>query len=124
VLLGDSILLVGPPLCLCSVTGNVNALYSIATRLGRLGDCLVGVKIQIRGPSTCKPGRNYIFMSNHVSNLDPPILIPVFRAVAQCCEKSCFAFRVRNGHALGTLCPWTVVSGGRRSERSRRQSRC
>jgi 1-acyl-sn-glycerol-3-phosphate acyltransferase len=74
---GISILLVGPPLVFyAALTGNVNALYSIATRLGRLGVLLVGVKIQIRGLEHLQPGRNYIFMSNHVSNLDPPILIP------------------------------------------------
>jgi len=73
---GISILLVGPPLVFyAALTGNVNALYSIATRLGRLGVLLVGVKIQIRGLEHLQPGRNYIFMSNHVSNLDPPILL-------------------------------------------------
>ena len=51
-------------------------LYNIATRLACLGVQLVGVKIEVRGLEHLEPGRNYIFMSNHVSNLDPPVLIP------------------------------------------------
>ncbi len=73
-----SIVLVGPPLVLyAALTRNPSFLYFTATRLGRLGVLLVGVKIEVRGLEHLQPGRNYIFMSNHVSNLDPPVLIPV-----------------------------------------------
>jgi 1-acyl-sn-glycerol-3-phosphate acyltransferase len=34
------------------------------------------VKIEIRGMENLEAGRNYIFMANHTSNLDPPILLP------------------------------------------------
>lgn len=72
-----SILLVGPPLVLyAALTRNPSLLYFTATRLGRLGVLLVGVKIEVRGLEHLQLGRNYIFMSNHVSNLDPPVLIP------------------------------------------------
>lgn len=75
---GISILLVGPPLVFyAALTGNADPLYYIATRLGRWGVLLVGVKIEVRGAEHLQPGRNYIFMSNHASNLDPPVLIPV-----------------------------------------------
>ena len=75
---GISILLVGPPLVLyAALTGNANPLYYIATGLGRLGVLLVGVKIEVRGREQLQTGGNYIFMSNHASNLDPPVLIPV-----------------------------------------------
>ncbi len=46
------------------------------TRLAIFGVRLVGVKIEVRGLENLRPGQNYIFMSNHVSNLDPPVLIP------------------------------------------------
>ncbi len=73
-----STLLVGPPgLLLALTTGHVMPLYWIATRLGQFGVRLAGVKIEVRGIEHLQPGRNYIFMSNHVSNLDPPVLIPV-----------------------------------------------
>ncbi|HKD83771.1 MAG TPA: lysophospholipid acyltransferase family protein [Terriglobales bacterium] len=75
---GLSILLVGPPLVLyAALTGNLVPLYYIATRLGGWGVQLVGVRIEVRGREHLQPGRNYIFMSNHASNLDPPVLIPV-----------------------------------------------
>ena len=37
---------------------------------------LAGVKIEVRGLENLQPSRSYIFMSNHVSNLDPPVFIP------------------------------------------------
>jgi len=75
---GISILVVGPPLVLyAAITGNANPLYYTACALGRFGVLLVGVKIEVRGLENLAPGRNYIFMSNHASNLDPPVLVPV-----------------------------------------------
>src|SRR5206468_226060 len=59
------------------VTRNINPLYNVATWLGITGVRLAGVRVELRGRENLTPGRNYIFMSNHVSNLDPPILIPV-----------------------------------------------
>ena len=75
---GLATLIVGPPgLLLAIITGNVRPLYRVATKLGALGVRLAGVNIEIRGGDNLRPGQNYIFMSNHVSNLDPPVLIPV-----------------------------------------------
>jgi 1-acyl-sn-glycerol-3-phosphate acyltransferase len=75
---GISILLVGPPLVLfAALTGNINPLYYVSTRLATWGALLVGLTIEVRGLEHLQPGRNYIFMSNHASNLDPPVLIPV-----------------------------------------------
>ena len=73
-----AILLVGPPLVLyAALTGDANPLYYTATRLGRWGVLLAGVRIEVRGRENLRAGQNYIFMSNHASNLDPPVLIPV-----------------------------------------------
>ena len=75
---GLSTLVVGPlGLLFAILTGNVMPLYWTANRLAILGVRLAGVKIEIRGREPLQPGRNYIFMSNHASNLDPPILSPV-----------------------------------------------
>lgn len=75
---GLSTLIVGPPgLLIALITGNVMPLYWVSTRLGRLGVQLGGVRVEVVGRENLQPGRNYIFMSNHVSNLDPPVLIPV-----------------------------------------------
>lgn len=74
---GTFILIVGPPLVLwAAITGNIKPLYIGATRLAMYGVKFVGVKIVLRGLENLRPGQNYIFMANHVSNLDPPVLIP------------------------------------------------
>jgi len=74
---GIFILIVGPPLVVwAAITGNVNPLYNGATRLAIQGVRFAGVKIVLRGLEKLRPGQNYIVMANHVSNLDPPILIP------------------------------------------------
>ncbi len=74
---GVSILIVGPVLLLYAfITGNINPLYNISARLAIFGVRLVGVKIDVRGMEMLEAGRNYIFMANHTSNLDPPVLLP------------------------------------------------
>jgi 1-acyl-sn-glycerol-3-phosphate acyltransferase len=73
-----SILVVGLPLVIyAALTRNINPLYYTACRLGRWGVLLAGVNIEARGLENLTTGRNYIFMSNHASNLDPPVLVPV-----------------------------------------------
>jgi 1-acyl-sn-glycerol-3-phosphate acyltransferase len=75
---GICTLVVGPlGLLYALLTGNVMPLYWVATRLAILGVRLAGVKVEIQGLEHLRPGRNYIFMANHASNLDPPVLIPV-----------------------------------------------
>jgi 1-acyl-sn-glycerol-3-phosphate acyltransferase len=75
---GVSILIAGPVLLLYAlISGNINPLYNISNRLATFGVRLVGVKIEVRGREKLEAGRNYIFMANHVSNLDPPVLLPV-----------------------------------------------
>jgi len=74
---GISILIVGPALVVyAAVTGNINPLYKTSTRLAILGVRMAGVKIARQGLENLRPRQCYIFMSNHVSNLDPPVLIP------------------------------------------------
>jgi len=38
---------------------------------------IAGVKVQTIGLEKIDPARTYIFMSNHISNLDPPIMLPL-----------------------------------------------
>jgi 1-acyl-sn-glycerol-3-phosphate acyltransferase len=74
---GLSILFVGPFLLLYTLlSGNADMMYRVATKLGITGVRLAGIKIEVRGLGNLEPSRSYIFMSNHVSNLDPPILVP------------------------------------------------
>jgi 1-acyl-sn-glycerol-3-phosphate acyltransferase len=74
---GLSILIVGPPLLIWAwLTGDINPLYYISASLAKQGVRLAGVKIERQGLENLRPGQNYIVMSNHASNLDPPVLIP------------------------------------------------
>ena len=103
-----SILIVGPPLVLyAALTGNADPLYYTACALGRFGVLLVGVKIEVRGLEHLQPGHTYIFMSNHVSNLDPPALLPVIPGRCSVLVKK-ELFRVPvfgTGMKLGQLVP-------------------
>ena len=59
----------------CWLTGNVLPLYK-ATRFMLSSSCrLAGVRIHAEGLDRVPGDRACIFMSNHVSNLDPPALI-------------------------------------------------
>jgi 1-acyl-sn-glycerol-3-phosphate acyltransferase len=59
----------------CWITGDVLPLYK-ATRFILKSSCrLAGVRIHVEGLDQIPRDRACIFMSNHVSNLDPPALI-------------------------------------------------
>jgi 1-acyl-sn-glycerol-3-phosphate acyltransferase len=61
----------------CWLTGNVLPLYK-ATRFMLAFSCrLAGVGFQVEGLDRIPGDRAVIFMSNHVSNLDPPALISI-----------------------------------------------
>jgi 1-acyl-sn-glycerol-3-phosphate acyltransferase len=61
----------------CLLTGNVGPLYAASMVVVRTGLRLAGIRIQVRGLDQVPAGVACIFMANHVSNLDPPVLIPV-----------------------------------------------
>lgn len=58
-------------------TGRIDALYRSALWIARVGLRLAGIRVKVTGYGQLDLSRNYIFMANHVSNLDPPALIPL-----------------------------------------------
>ncbi len=60
-----------------ALTGNSDFLYGVGMWVVRVGIRLSGVRVEIVGRDRLDPRQTYIFMSNHVSNLDPPLLIPL-----------------------------------------------
>ena len=58
------------------ITGNADFLYAVGIWIVRAGMMLSGVKAQLVGLERLDPSTSYVFMSNHVSNLDPPLLVP------------------------------------------------
>lgn len=59
------------------LVGNINALYRVAMWSAFTGVRLAGVRVHTSGLEKIDPSRTYIFMSNHVSNIDPPLLLPL-----------------------------------------------
>jgi 1-acyl-sn-glycerol-3-phosphate acyltransferase len=58
------------------LTGNAAALYNISLKITRAALFLAGIRVEIVGRELIPARTACIFMSNHVSNLDPPALIP------------------------------------------------
>jgi 1-acyl-sn-glycerol-3-phosphate acyltransferase len=76
-----TIVVLGAPAALFSipwaiVTGNVLPLYNAALAIVRIGYRLVGIRIHVTGLESVPPNTACIFMANHISNLDPPALLP------------------------------------------------
>src|ERR1700746_3062326 len=59
------------------LTGDVSPLYRTFNWGAYAGVWLTGVRVEIIGRDQFDHSRSYIFMTNHVSNLDPPIQVPL-----------------------------------------------
>jgi 1-acyl-sn-glycerol-3-phosphate acyltransferase len=58
------------------ITGNVGPLYNVSQLINRAAFAAAGIRVHVTGRERLPAGQACIFMSNHVSNLDPPALIP------------------------------------------------
>jgi 1-acyl-sn-glycerol-3-phosphate acyltransferase len=59
------------------ITGDIKFLYWLGMGLAFNGARIAGARVRTVGLDKIDPAGTYIFMSNHVSNLDPPILCPL-----------------------------------------------
>jgi len=75
ILLAIPAALVGIPWTL--VSGNISLLYRWSMWIIRTGLRLARIRIEVTGRELVPAKTACIFMSNHVSNLDPPILLPL-----------------------------------------------
>jgi 1-acyl-sn-glycerol-3-phosphate acyltransferase len=66
--------LIGIPYTL--LVGDISRLYRIAMWITGAGVRAAGIRIEVIGRENVPAGRSCIFMSNHVSNLDPPVTVP------------------------------------------------
>ena len=57
------------------IAHRADLLYAIAMWITRNGLRLAGVRVVVEGIERIHPADTYIYMANHVSNLDPPVLI-------------------------------------------------
>jgi 1-acyl-sn-glycerol-3-phosphate acyltransferase len=58
------------------ITGNVLPLYNAAQMIVRTGYFLARIRVEVQGRESIPANTACIFMANHVSNLDPPALLP------------------------------------------------
>jgi 1-acyl-sn-glycerol-3-phosphate acyltransferase len=75
-------LVVGVPAALIGIPWSVlrksfDTMYSWGMGIMALGVKAAGIRVRVEGMENVQPGVSYIFLSNHVSNLDPPILLPL-----------------------------------------------
>jgi 1-acyl-sn-glycerol-3-phosphate acyltransferase len=59
------------------ITGEIKFLYRVGMGLAFSGVRIAGARVKTIGLDKIDPAGTYIFMSNHVSNLDPPMLCPL-----------------------------------------------
>ena len=84
------------------IRGNVNLLYRMFMIGAWNGVRLTGVRVKTIGLDNLDPARTYIFMSNHVSNLDLPITIPLIpKRTSVMVKKELFKFPI-----LAARCVW------------------
>jgi 1-acyl-sn-glycerol-3-phosphate acyltransferase len=59
------------------LTKDITFLYRSCMLAAFTGVRIASVKVRTLGLEKIDPARTYIFMSNHISNLDPPITLPL-----------------------------------------------
>ena len=93
-----------PPAALTGIpwaylTRNINFLYRTCMWGAFTGVRIAGVKVRVIGLEKIDLSRSYIFMSNHISNLDPPIALPLIpRRTSVMVKKELFKMPI-----LGTI---------------------
>ncbi len=56
---------------------NVNLLYRVSMWIANAGVRAAGIRVEITGLEHVPAGRSCIYMCNEVSNLDPPVVLPL-----------------------------------------------
>lgn len=74
VVLGGIAGLIGIPYSLA--VGNVRKLYRVVMGIVRLGVHAAGIRVEVSGAEHVPLDRPCVFLCNHVSNLDPPVVLP------------------------------------------------
>jgi 1-acyl-sn-glycerol-3-phosphate acyltransferase len=59
------------------IVGDISLLYRVAMWIVRTGLKAGGIRVEVTGREHVPAAESCIFMCNHVSNLDPPVIIPI-----------------------------------------------
>lgn len=77
------------------ITGDVRFLYRIGMWGAWNGVRIAGIRVRTVGLDGIDPARTYIFMSNHTSNIDPPMLMPLIpRRTSIMAKKELFSYPI------------------------------
>jgi 1-acyl-sn-glycerol-3-phosphate acyltransferase len=111
IMLGFWFLMLFPVVLFCFpwtfITGSVNMLYRVGMWAAITGVRLAGIRIHTVGLEKLDASRTYIFMSNHVSNLDPPLMLPLIpRRTSVMAKKELFDIPILGkAMRMGSLVP-------------------
>jgi 1-acyl-sn-glycerol-3-phosphate acyltransferase len=89
------------------LTGDVRLLYRMGMWGAFTGVRIAGARVSTVGLEKIDPARTYIFMANHVSNIDPPLLLPLIpRRTSVMAKKELFSYPLLGKTMrLGSLVP-------------------
>ena len=89
------------------LTGDIHFLYRVAMGAAWTGARLAGIRVESIGLDKLDPKRTYVFMSNHVSNIDPPVMLPLIpRRTSVMAKKELFDYPLLGKTMrLGSLVP-------------------
>jgi 1-acyl-sn-glycerol-3-phosphate acyltransferase len=89
------------------LTRDITLLYRMCMWGAFTGVKLAGVRVETVGLEKIDVSRTYIFMSNHTSNLDPPLLLPLIpRRTSVMVKKELFRYPILGEvMRLGSLVP-------------------
>jgi len=89
------------------LTGDIRLLYRMFIFGAYTGVRLAGVRVEVIGRERFDNSRSYIFMTNHTSNLDPPIQVPLIpRRTSVMVKKELFKMPILGtAMRLGDLVP-------------------
>jgi 1-acyl-sn-glycerol-3-phosphate acyltransferase len=59
------------------ISGDISMVYRWAMWIMHAGLRAAGIRIEVKWQEPLDPKKHYIFLSNHISNLDPPVLLPL-----------------------------------------------
>jgi len=77
------------------ITQDITLFYRMAMWGSWVGIRMAGVRPQVEGLDKLDPATTYIFMSNHTSNLDPPLLLPLIpRRTSVMAKKELFSYPI------------------------------
>lgn len=89
------------------LTGDIRFLYFVGMGAAYWGTRLAGIRPRTVGLDRLDPKRTYVFMSNHVSNIDPPVMLPLIpRRTSVMAKKELFDYPLLGKTMkLGSLVP-------------------